>query len=203
LKTRRALTNPRELSNRGATGTGPDGARVARRVASVVFKPVHRWHGASGVCPGRERSAIRPRPTCPSAPTDPASVEPRFGNYPAATLRTPRPPFGFTPMERRFENSAGLGKPAGVTKPRSHRHGAGWGRYGASLCFFSCQTRSPLAPGQRGLSWPRAACGSAATHLRFGPDRPRVGRAAVWRLPTSNTMNMLAPIRLYADGATV
>lgn len=39
----------------------------------VVSKPVHRWHGASGVF-------------LILAPTDPVSVEPRFGNYKRAPL---------------------------------------------------------------------------------------------------------------------
>ena len=36
-------------------------------------------------------------------------------------------------------------------------------------------------------------CDSAQSCLRFGPDRPCVGRAQVWQLP-SPTINNLAPI---------
>ena len=40
---------------------------------------------------------------CFQAPADPASVEPRFGNYKNKNVR--RPPSGFMPVEPRFENS--------------------------------------------------------------------------------------------------
>ena len=56
----------------------------------VVLKPLHRWHRASGV-------------SMLLAPTDPASVEPRFGHY-KTQLRGQSAPIGFTPMEPGFDN---------------------------------------------------------------------------------------------------
>ena len=92
----------------------------------AVAKPVHRWHEASGVfgcvqfafrsvlsvfgpAPrfafaflpafSPSRSAIRPRPTLRRSSPGLATIQtPPHTNAPA--------PFGFTPMEPRFENSA-------------------------------------------------------------------------------------------------
>lgn len=96
----------------------PDGAEWAGKGPPlVVFKPVNRWHRASGV-------------SMLLAPADPVSAEPRFGNY---TRQTPKPlPADLASVEARFANFHGE---RGDSAPAVDRHEASRGCWVSAVNF--------------------------------------------------------------------